>query len=102
VLLPKPFLSAPIDDKHYYSYSRVWHYGKAEAMQFIRGALDKAIPVYALFVSSEHLDQDLNRLPEIQGYTWERSKRSDRRTVIMVLTRKAGTNSLPPVPAQQG
>lgn len=102
VLLPKPFLSAPIDDKHYYSYSRVWHYGKAEAMQFIRGALDKAIPVYALFVSSEHLDQDLNRLPEIQGYTWERSKRSDRRTVIMVLTRKAGTNSLAPVPAQQG
>ena len=28
-LLPKPFVAAPIDGNHYYSYSRLWHYGKA-------------------------------------------------------------------------
>lgn len=102
VLLPKPFVAAPIDDKHYYGYSRMWHYGKAEAVQIVRGALEKAIPVYALFPPSEHLAQDLDRLPQIQGYAWERSKRSDRRTVIMVLTKQPATNSLDPLPAQRG
>ena len=48
VLLPKRFVAAPIDDKHNYCYSRQWHYGKAEAIRFVAGGLDQAIPVYAL------------------------------------------------------
>ena len=28
-LLPKPFVAAPIDGNHDYSYSQLWHYGKA-------------------------------------------------------------------------
>ena len=55
-LLPKPFVAAPIDDHHYYSYSRVWHYGKAEAIRFIQSGLDHATPVYALLVPS--IDDD--------------------------------------------
>src|SRR5436190_2719454 len=27
-LLPKPFVAAPVDGNHDYSYSRLWHYGK--------------------------------------------------------------------------
>jgi ATP phosphoribosyltransferase len=94
VLLPKPFVAAPIDHKHYYCYSPLWHYGKAEAIRLVAGGLDRAIPVYALFVPSEHLDQDIERLPQIQGYTWKRSDRSGTTAVIMILTKETVASSL--------
>jgi hypothetical protein len=93
VLLPRPFVAAPIDDKHNYCFSQQWHYGKAEAIRFVTGGLDHVIPVYALFVPSEHLDQDVQRLPQIQGYIWKRSGRSNRRAVIMILTKETVANS---------
>jgi hypothetical protein len=102
VLLPKPFVAAPIDEKHYYCYSRLWHYGKAEAIRLVTGAVDHAIPVYALFVPSEHLAQDIDRLPQIQGYTWKRSDRSGTSAVIMVLTKDTVANWLGSAPAQGG
>ena len=46
-LLPKPFVAAPIDDHHSYCYSRLWHYGKVEAIRLVRSGLDRATPVYA-------------------------------------------------------
>lgn len=94
VLLPKPFVAAPVDDKHYYCYSLLFHYGKAEAIRFVTGGLDHGIPVYALFVPSEHLDQDVERLPQIQGYTWKRSGRSGTTAVIMILTKDTVARSL--------
>ena len=102
VLLPKPFVAAPIDDHHNYSYSRLWHYGKAEAIRFVTGGLDRGIPVYALFVPSEHLDQDVERLPQIQGYTWTRSGRSGTTAVIMILTKDTVARSLDSVLAYGG
>jgi len=102
VLLPKPFVAAPIDEKHYYCYSRLWHYGKAEASQLVAGALYHAIPVYALFVPSKHLDQNVDRLPQVQGYTWKRSDRSSTRAVIMVLTRETIASSPNSIPAHKG
>ena len=102
VLLPKPFVAAPIDEKHYYCYSRLWHYGKAEASQLVAGALSHAIPVYALFVPSKHLDQNVDRLPQVQGYTWKRSDRSSTRAVIMVLTRETIASSPNSIPARKG
>ena len=42
VLLPKPFVAAPIDDHHNYCYSRLWHYGKAEALRLVQSGLDHA------------------------------------------------------------
>jgi hypothetical protein len=87
VLLPKPFIAAPIDDDHNYRFSRLWHYGKAEAIRLVQSGLDHAIPVYALFVPSEHLDEDVERLPQIQGYSWKRSEKSNSRAVILTLTK---------------
>jgi hypothetical protein len=86
-LLPKPFVAAPIDGNHNYCYSRLWHYGKAEAIRLVADGLDDAIPIYALLVSSEHLDQDVQRLPRIQGYSWKRSSGIDTAAVIMTLTK---------------
>src|SRR6266481_2673553 len=92
-LLPKPFVAAPIDGTHYYSYSRLWHYGKPEAAQLVQRGLDHAIPVYALLLPSKDVDQDIKRLPLIQGYRWKRSEKSNTRAVIMILTKDAAAPS---------
>jgi hypothetical protein len=86
-LLPKPFVAAPIDGKHNYCYSRVWHYGKAEALQLVANGLGRGTPVYALLLPSKDVDQDIKRLPLIQGYSWKRSEKPNTRAVIMTLTK---------------
>jgi hypothetical protein len=86
-LLPKPFVAAPVDGTHNYSYSQIWHYGRPDAVQLVANGLDRATPVYALLLPSKDLDQDIKRLPLIQGYSWKRSEKSNGRAVIMTLTR---------------
>jgi 4-amino-4-deoxy-L-arabinose transferase-like glycosyltransferase len=94
VLLPRPFIAAPIDDNHNYRFSQLWHYGKAEAIRLVQGALDHATPVYALLIPSENIDQEVKRLPEIQGYSWKRSKKSDKSAIVMTLTKDAAASTL--------
>jgi hypothetical protein len=86
-LLPKPFVAAPIDGSHNYSYSRRWHYGKTEALELVHSALDHGAPVYALLLSSKDTDQDVKRLPMIQGYSWKRSEKSNPKALILTLTK---------------
>jgi hypothetical protein len=88
VLLPKPFVAAPIDNQHNYCHSRLWRYGKDEAIRLVQSGLRHATPVYALLLSN-HDDQDVQRLPSIQGYSWRRSEKSSTRAVIMTLTKNA-------------
>jgi hypothetical protein len=93
-LLPKPFVAAPIDANHDYCYSRLWHYGKTEAVQLVQNGLGHATPVYALLLPSKDVDQDVKRLPLIQGYSWKRSEKSNTRAVIMTLTKDAAAPTL--------
>jgi len=89
VLLPRPFVAAPIDDHHNYCYSRLWRYGKAEAIRLVQRGLDHATPVYALLLPSNHDDQDVQRLPSIQDHSWIRSEKSSTKAIIMTLTKNA-------------
>jgi hypothetical protein len=96
VLLPKPFVAAPIDDSHGYGYSRLWHYGKDEAVQLVANGVSSATPVYALLLSSKDVPisgrivhQNVKRLPVIQGYSWKRSNRTGKAAVIMTLIKDA-------------
>ena len=95
-LLPKPFVAAPIDGKHNYCYSRLWHYGKTEAAALVANALDSGTPVYALLLPSENVDKDIKRLPLIQGYSWKQSEKPNVAAVIMTLTKNAAASSLEP------
>ena len=95
-LLPKPFVAAPVDGNHDYSYSRLWHYGKAEAVHLVTKGLGRASPVYALLLPSKDVDQDIKRLPLIQGYRWERRNDTDTTAVIVTLTKDASAASLEP------
>jgi hypothetical protein len=94
VLLPKPFVAAPIDDHHNYCFSQLWHYGKVEAIRLVQSGLDHATPVYALLLPSIDDDKDIQRLPSIQGYSWKRSEKSNSRAVIMTLTTDAAAPTL--------
>jgi hypothetical protein len=89
VLLPKPFVAAPIDDHHNYCYSRLWRYGKDDAIRLIQSGLDHGTPVYALFLPSSHDSKDVQRLPSIQGYDWSRSEKPSTEAVTMTLIKNA-------------
>jgi hypothetical protein len=93
-LLPKPFVAAPVDGSHSYCYSRLWHYGKAEAIQLVQSGLGHATSVYALLLPSKNVDQDVKRLPLLDGYSWKRSEKSNTRAVIMILTKDAAAPTL--------
>jgi hypothetical protein len=95
-LLPKPFVAAPVDGNHDYCYSRVWHYGKPEAVQLVENGLGHASPVYALLLPSKDVDKDIKRLPSIQGYSWKRSTGTDTSAVIVTLTKDPSAPSLGP------
>jgi len=95
-LLPKPFVAAPVDGNHDYCYSRVWHYGKPEAVQLVENGLGRASPVYALLLPSDNVEQDVKRLPLIQGYSWKRTNGTDTAAVIVTLTKDASAPSLEP------
>jgi hypothetical protein len=95
-LLPKSFVAVPLDGNHNYSYSRLWHYGRAEAFQLVANGLGRATPVYALLLPSKDVDRDIKRLPSIDGYSWKRSEKSNTRAVIMTLTKDASPLTLEP------
>jgi hypothetical protein len=93
-LLPKPFVAAPIDGRHDFCYSRLWHYAKPEAVQLVANGLSRATPVYALLLSSKDVEQEIKRLPLIEGYSWKRSEKSNSSAVIMTLTTDAAAPTL--------
>jgi len=96
-LLPKPFVAAPIDGTHNYCYSRLWHYEKAQAVELVTNGLGRGTPVYGLLLPSKQVDQDIKRLPSVQGYSWKRSNGTDTAAVIVTLTKDTTASSLEPV-----
>jgi hypothetical protein len=95
-LLPRSFVAAPIDGNHNYCYSRAWHYGKPEAIQLVTKAVGRGTPVYALLMPSAHVDEDIKRLPSMQGYGWKRIQANDTLAVIMTLTKDTATSTVQP------
>jgi hypothetical protein len=69
-LLPARIVAAPIDRKHNYRFSRLWRYDQAEAKALAEGSVGQSLPVYALFVSIEEMQEKVSRLPTLDGYHW--------------------------------
>jgi 4-amino-4-deoxy-L-arabinose transferase-like glycosyltransferase len=84
-LLPKPFVAAAMDEKHHYAHSRLWHYGKPEAIGLIKRGLADSLPIYALFALAKDLDANYARLPVLNGYQWVTIENSEAKAVIMRL-----------------
>jgi len=85
-LLGDSFVAAPLDGKHHYTYSATWHYGQPEAVALIHRALARCLDVYGLFASTKDLDQNLARLPSLEGYVWIQLPHPKTADVIMKLT----------------
>jgi hypothetical protein len=95
-LLPKPFVAAPIDGNHNYCYSQLWHYGKTQAAELVVNGLGGRTPVYGLLLPSKEVDQDIKRLPSVQGYSWKRRNEINPAAVIVTLTKDATASTLEP------
>jgi len=94
-LWPEPFVAAPLDGKHRYCYSKIWHYDRAQALQVIERGLAKSLPVYALFVSQKEMNEQQSRLPVVSGYQWNVLATS-RNGALLNLARNGFQEKAPP------
>ena len=96
-LLPETFVAAPMDEKHSYCYSRLWHYGSAEAAHLAVMGLSRHLPAYALLFDPNSPDELLSRLPSIDGFLWKSEVRLGRTAVVLVLTPAPSRGHFPSV-----
>jgi hypothetical protein len=69
-LLPRSFVAAPIDGNHHYKWSHAWRYDPPQALALVQGGLSQSLPIYALFVSKQEMQEKTRRLPRVDGYDW--------------------------------
>ncbi len=84
-MLPRPFVAAPMDDKHHYRHSFKFRYGLVQATALIQQTLAAGQPIYALFVSEKDFASNASRLPRIEGYHWVTAANTQGTAVIMRL-----------------
>jgi 4-amino-4-deoxy-L-arabinose transferase-like glycosyltransferase len=69
-LLPRSFVAAPIDGNHHYKWSHAWRYDRPQALALVQRGLSQSLPIYALFVSKQEMQEKTGRLPRVDGYDW--------------------------------
>jgi len=69
-LLPRSFVAAPIDENHHYTWSHTWRYDRPQALALVQRGLIQSLPIYALFVSTQEMQEKTRRLPRVDGYDW--------------------------------
>ena len=69
-LFPSWVVAAPMDGNTVTNYSRIWHYGPAQALALVKRGLHESHAVYALFVSKRDMEEKMTRLPHVDGYEW--------------------------------
>ena len=97
-LLPRTFVAAPIDGKHHYKWSYTWRYDRPQALDFVQRALQRSLPVYALFTSPNDAATNQSRLPPVPGHEWRVLNSSHGTATILKLT---ATGSHEPAPAPE-
>ena len=85
-LLSPHFIAAPIDGNHHYKWSHAWRYDQAQALALVQRGLIQSLPIYALFVSKEEMQEKANRLPHVNGYDWVLADDSSSEAAILKLT----------------
>jgi len=83
---PDWIVAAPLDWKHRYRFSRIWHYGPAEALALVNRGLQQSHTVYALFVSKLEMEEKMMRLPQLDGYEWVLAEGPTTEAAVLQLT----------------
>jgi hypothetical protein len=86
-LLPRHFVAAPIDGNHHYKWSYTWRYDQPQALVLVQRALSQSLPIYALFVSKQEMQEKTGRLPRVDGYYWVAVDDSSAEAAILKLIR---------------
>ena len=95
-LLPHSFVAAPIDGEHHYKWSYTWRYERPQALALVKHALERSVPVYALFVSSDESTTKQSRLPAVSGYDWHLLDNSHGKAAILKLVPIGSIEPSPP------
>jgi len=85
VLLPAGFVTAPLDGKGYVGFSKIFHYDRPQATERLKHGIEHTIPIYALFVSQDEMNEKLSRLPKLDGYKWVIGENSTPDSVVLRL-----------------
>ena len=85
-LLPRHFVAAPIDGNHHYKWSYTWRYDQPQALALVERGLTQSLPIYALFVSKQEMQEKTSRLPRLNGYDWLEADDSSTEAGILKLT----------------
>jgi hypothetical protein len=85
VLLPAGFVTAPLDGKGYVGFSKIFHYDRPQATELLKRGIEQTIPIYALFVSPDEMNEKVSRLPELHGYKWVIGENSAPDSVVLRL-----------------
>ncbi len=70
-LLPRGFITAPVDEEHDYVFSAHWRYGRSHALALVQQGLKMQMPVYAATPLEEPAVSFARRLPSLPDATWE-------------------------------
>jgi hypothetical protein len=85
-LLPSHFIAAPIDGNHHYKWSHSFRYDQPQALALVQRGLTESLPIYALFVSKQEMQEKMSRLPRVNGYDWTETDDSSIEPGILKLT----------------
>jgi 4-amino-4-deoxy-L-arabinose transferase-like glycosyltransferase len=85
-LLPNRFVALPLDEKRYIAFRDIVTYDSAEALALVRRGLAQSLPVYALFVSREEMEEKATRLPQVDGYAWILAENPTAEAAILKLS----------------
>ena len=87
---PDWIVAAPLDGKHLYEHSRIWRYGRPQALALVKRGLDQKNPVYALFVSQKDMEEIRCAYPRWMATEWALADTSARDVVILKLNPNNG------------
>jgi hypothetical protein len=84
-LLPHSFFAAPIDRPQSRRFSKIWRYGRPQAVALVSRGLRQGLPIYVLFNSVKEMIAQESRLPVVPGYSWSLLNSSPGKAVILNL-----------------
>jgi hypothetical protein len=85
-LLPDRFVAAHLDGERLAAFRDIHGYDRAQALALVKRGLAQSLPVYALFVSREEMEEKAMRLPQVDGYKWVVAENVPSEAVILKLS----------------
>jgi hypothetical protein len=84
-LFPEGMLATPLDEKHHYQFSKIWRYGRPQALALVERGLEQSLPIYGLFTSTKEMTARQSRLPVVSGHQWTIINNSQAEAVVLKL-----------------